>query len=437
MSAGEREGGRPTWGYLPSPLSWQLWRPLVGARPRQPPRPGGATGGAKGQSIKIGFLIDKTGALAAYGYAHQKVGEATVKYINSHGGVGGRPLQLVEADTTSDPGVAATKARQLITSDHVDFLMGSNTSAVVLAVAPVAKELKTVYFPTAGGALLTEPGRGNRYVFDFNTDVKQEVNGVTSFIQSKLSTDKTWATVVVDYSWGWDNEKSFQSSAPTKGIQDVAHVRVPLGSGDWLTFIQGKIPKTTQGVYFANFGTDFLSFIQGLHTLNPTVAKIGANFVLSGQDLPKLGDAAEGMYVISGYPPYCQTNEPGYDQAFRQSVGMDCTGHEVGTGKDLVASYSESTWETLWAIKEVIEKSGWKSKADTPKFIQTLESFQFEAGLSHPGGAKFFRPEDHLSMKSDWMMRLVSGKLQVVGEIDANSMAYPSVVNYPQQQPLS
>lgn len=392
--------------------------------------------GPGGEPIKIGFLIDKTGALAAYGYAHQKIGEATVKYINSHGGVDGRPLQLVEADTTSDPGVAATKARRLITSDKVDFLMGSNTSAVVLAIAPIAKELKTPYFATAGGALLTEPGRGNRYVFDFNTDVKQEVNGVASFIQSKLPTVKTWATVVVDYAWGWDNEMTFRNSAASHGLTVNAQIRVPLGSGDWLTFMQGKIPNNTQGVYFANFGTDFLSFIQAMNTLNPKVVKIGANFVLSGQDLPKLGPAAEGMYVISGYPPYCPANQASYDQEFRQIVGMDCTGHEIGTGKDLVASYSESTWETLWAIKEIIGKSGWKSKADTPKFIQTIEDYQFLAGLAHPGGTSYFRPQDHLTMKSDWMLQLVSAKLQVVEKIDANSMAYPPIVNY-QQQPLS
>ncbi len=101
------------------------------------------------RSVKVGLLADRTGALAAYGYAHEKVARAVVKRINETGGIGGQPVQLVVEDTESNPSVATLKARKMIESDQVDFLVGSNTSAVVLAVAPIARELRTVYFPTS------------------------------------------------------------------------------------------------------------------------------------------------------------------------------------------------------------------------------------------------------------------------------------------------
>src|SRR5690554_6030363 len=232
-----------------------------------------------GEPIKVGFLVDQTGALAAYGYAHELVGRAAVKTINAQGGVNGRPLELVIEDTESDPSVAAPKARRLVESEGVDFLLGSNTPAVVGAVVPIAEELETVYFPTAGGALLTEPGKGNRYVFDFNTNVKQEVRGVLSFIDSQLDAD-TWMTAVVDYSWGWDNEQTFVEEAEAMGIEVANTLRVPLGEANWLAHLQGQIPEGVEGIYFANFGTDFLSFTEALGTLAPDIERIGANYVL-------------------------------------------------------------------------------------------------------------------------------------------------------------
>lgn len=387
-----------------------------------------------GEPIKVGFLVDQTGALAAYGYAHELVGRAAVETINAQGGVNGRPLELVIEDTESDPSVAAPKARRLVESEGVDFLLGSNTSAVVGAVVPIAEELETVYFPTAGGALLTEPGKGNRYVFDFNTNVKQEVRGVLSFIDSQLDAD-TWMTAVVDYSWGWDNEQTFVEEAEAMGIEVANTLRVPLGEANWLAHLQGQIPEGVEGIYFANFGTDFLSFTEALGTLAPDIERIGANYVLSGQDLGAIPNG-DGIHAIAGYPQFSSAIDSEWDRQFREITGIDEFGAEASTGEPLVSSYHWSTWEALWGIKEVIEASGWESRDDTCEFITTLEGFKFEEGLAHPEGPKHFRPEDHLSVKGAWIEVLEGGELQIAARIDAEDMVYDPVVNYPEDQPL-
>ncbi len=385
--------------------------------------------------IKIGLLADRTGALAAYGYAHEKVATAVVKKINDEGGIAKQPVRLFVADTESDPSVATLKMRRLIESDGVDFVVGSNTSAVVLAVAPIAKELKTVYFPTAGGALLTMPGKGNRYIFDFNTDVKQETLGISKFATKDLKV-MNWATVVVDYAWGWDQEQNFKSSIEAAGGKVLNSVRVPIGTGNWLRYLQGKIPKEAKGVYFANFGTDFLAFIRDLYGLRPDMVKIGGNYVLSGQDIEKLGPPAEGLYVITGYPQEAKEMKTPYDQAYRKAIGMDDMGLEIGTGKHLVPSYQWSTWESIYAIKEVIEETGWTGKTDTPKFITKLEGKRFKLSYAHPEGDKYFRPEDHLSIKGDWVEQVKGGNLAIAKRIPAENMIYPPIVNYPKEKPF-
>lgn len=395
--------------------------------------PEGSTAGGEesdGDPIKVGFLLDQTGALADYGNAHGIVGEAAVERINQNGGINGRPLELVIADTESDPASAAPRARQLVESDGVDFLLGSNTSGVVLAVAGVAEETETVYFPTAGGALLTTPENASRYVFDINTDVRQEAIGVTQFISDNLEPD-TWVTVVADYAWGWDQEQWFAELAESEGMEVVGQMRVPLGTNDFLGILRSGIPDEADGVFFANFGTDFLAFIRDLKAVRPDIQRIGGNYVLSGQEISELGEDAEGMYVVAGYPQNAEAIDTDIDTEYREWTGMDAQGREEESGDRLVASYQWSTWESLNAIKTIIEESGWESRDDTMTFIETLEGYEFEQSLDFPEGPKHFRPEDHLSVKGAWIEQVVDGQLEIAARLEPDNLVYEPEVELP------
>lgn len=381
-----------------------------------------------GEPIKVGFLVDQTGALADYGNAHEIVGRAAAERINENGGIDGRPLELVIADTESDPATAAPRARQLVESDEVDFLLGSNTSGVVLAVAGVAEETETVYFPTAGGALLTTPENASRYVFDINTDVRQEAIGVTQFISDNLEAD-TWVTVVADYAWGWDQEQWFARMAEEAGMEVVEQMRVPLGTNDFLGYLRGGIPDEADGVFFANFGTDFLAFIRDLNAVRPDIERIGGNYVLSGQEISELGDDADGMYVVAGYPQNAAAIDTDIDAEYREWIGMDDVGREADSGDRLVASYQWSTWESLNAIKTIVTESGWESRDDTMAFIETLEGYEFEHSLDFPEGPKQFRPEDHLSVKGAWIEQIVDGELEIAARLEPDTLVYEPEVD--------
>lgn len=393
------------------------------------------TGGGEleGEPIRVGFLVDQTGALADYGNAHEIVGRAAAERINENGGINGRPLELVIADTESDPATAAPRARQLVESDGVDFLMGSNTSGVVLAVAGVADETETVYFPTAGGALLTTPDNASRYVFDINTDVRQEAIGVTEFISENLDGADTWVTVVADYAWGWDQEQWFARNAEEAGMEVVNQMRVPLGTNDFLGYLRGGIPDEADGVFFANFGTDFLAFIRDLKAVRPDIERIGGNYVLSGQEISELGEDAEGMYVVAGYPQNAEAIDSDVDAEYREWIGMDDQGREEESGDRLVASYQWSTWESLNAIKTIIEESGWESRDDTMTFIETLEGYEFEQSLDFPEGPKHFRPEDHLSVKGAWIEQVSNGQLEIAARLAPETLVYEAEVDLTSQ----
>ena len=379
------------------------------------------------EPIKIGMIADSTGGLAAYGYSHERVLRAAIKKINGEGGISGRPIELYVEDTESKPPVGALKFRKLVESNGVSFVIDSNSSGVAIACAPIAKELKTPYFPCAGATEISGEN-GNRYVFQPCTNVRQEAKGVAKFAAEKIG--KKWVTVVVNYAWGWSNEKEFIQFIKEAGGEVLTSIRVPLGTGDWLPYLAGKIPKEAEAVYFANFGSDFLSFIRDLHAVRPDIKKLGAVYAISAQDTQKLGEAAEGLYCIAPYPTRYEGLKTDFNKAYRDMINVDPEGVEVGTGKRFVLAYNWAVWESMFLLKAGIEKSGWKGNKDTPRLIETLEGMTFKQGIEFPQGEGYVRKEDHLSQVGLYVEQIRKGVIEVVARIPPEAVVYTPEKNH-------
>jgi branched-chain amino acid transport system substrate-binding protein len=377
--------------------------------------------------IKIGVIADKTGGLAAYGYSHEKVIKAAVERINKAGGISGRPVEVYVEDTESKPSVGALKFRKLVETHGVDFVLDSNSSGIAIACAPIAKELKTLYFPSASATEISGE-KGNRYVFQACTSVRSEAKGGAKYAVKNIG--KNWVTVVVNYAWGWSNEQDFTKYVTEEGGKVLASIRVPLGTSDWLPYLKGKIPKEADAVFFANFGSDFLSFIRDLHAVRPDIKKLGAVYALSAQDIKKLGAPAEGLYCLTSYPTMLEGLNTKSNRAYRDFIGVDPEGKEIGTGTRMVLAYNWAMWQAVNVLKAGIEKSGWQKKEDTPKLVKTLEGMEFKESVDFPQGDMKIRAEDHMTIAGLYVEQVVKGTLKVVGKIPAADTIYPPQVDF-------
>lgn len=88
-----------------------------------------------GEPIKIGALLDLTGALEAYGKPIQSGAILAAEHINAAGGPLGRPLTLVHRDTQTDPTVGIDAAKKLVELDKVVAMVGALSSGVTIPVA--------------------------------------------------------------------------------------------------------------------------------------------------------------------------------------------------------------------------------------------------------------------------------------------------------------
>ena len=102
-------------------------------------------------AVRIGLDNPLTGTYAAPG-KNELIGcQMALEEINAKGGILGRPGELVVEDSTSgDAGAAVQKARKLIESDKVDFLLGNVNSALALAMAQVSNEKGILHIVPGG-----------------------------------------------------------------------------------------------------------------------------------------------------------------------------------------------------------------------------------------------------------------------------------------------
>ncbi len=95
---------------------------------------------------------------------------------------------------------------------------------------------------------------------------------------------------------------------------------------------------------------------------------------------------------------------------------------EKGTGKVMAKSHCWQSYENIFALKSAIEKSGWKTKKDTPAVIKALEGLEMKNSLAHPQGSKKLRAQDHSGIIDCYMSRVENSKFVLKKRIPKEEM---------------
>jgi branched-chain amino acid transport system substrate-binding protein len=113
--------------------------------------------------ILIGAYLSLTGTTATFGTSTLHGVEMAVDEVNAAGGVLGKKIRLITADTQSKPEEAALAVAKLITRDNVCALLGEIASSRSLAAAPIAQENKIPM--VSPGSTNPEVTRKGDYIF--------------------------------------------------------------------------------------------------------------------------------------------------------------------------------------------------------------------------------------------------------------------------------
>ena len=384
-----------------------------------------------GDPIRIGLQVDLTGGFASWGYWHDKATRKVVEYINKTAGIAGRPVELIIEDTESNPPTGARKFRSLVQRNNVDFVIGSVHSGVGLATVPIAKELKTVYIPHGMADELTG-AMGNRYVFRVNSDTYSQAAAGAEWANTNLG--KKWTFLFADFAWGWSHYKDHKAVLDKLGAQVHEPIAVPLDAKDLLPYL-AKVPSDTEQLYSIFFGSQSVAYYTQSKSLGLDKRMNRYSVLCTHEAIcPKdIGNASEDIYLLEYHPRMLKYKDTAFNKKVREIMEVDpVDGREQGSNRVLASSHYWAYWESLFFIKKAIEKSGWKTKNDTPDFIKALEGMEVEESIEHPQGAKYIRPQDHKAVINFSMSKIENGEINVKKVIPGKSIEqlFPARVDF-------
>jgi branched-chain amino acid transport system substrate-binding protein len=321
---------------------------------------------------------------------------------------------------------------KLATHHKVDMIFGTLFSHVVIASAPRAGELKIPYLVVSEGYHVAS-GKLNRYVFQPGiTDVRAQVTAVAPWILKNLG--KKVTMIFPDYAFGHDHRDFFSKVATAQGGSIRGLVPIPPTETSFTKYF-GRVPADTEVLYHVMVGPGVLTFVKemGEHFGAKRPQIFGFVDSLEGVDMASPGlDYLEGTYFWEAFPRYVAAGTPAHVRTYRERVGINDSGASLADPKDVsTASHMFGCWETLFVIKQAVEKSGYQKLGDYRAFIETLEGFQsFPEGLEHPQGPKKFVGRLHQVFGQQLISKVEKRRLTVVHRTAIEDSMYAPEADY-------
>jgi len=197
--------------------------------------------------IKIGVIAE---AQAVAGASIPQAAQLAADEINAKGGVNGRKIEIVSYDNHSSAAESVRAFQRAANEDHVNAVIASYISEVVLALEPWTGRLKTVMVtPGAASDVITQNIAKDydnlKYTFHGYLTSTSLAEQVCSAAQDLLVKDLHMKTAVVmseDAAWTTPLDAEYVKCLPQIGLKVLDHIRVSPDFTPIYNKIEGEKP---------------------------------------------------------------------------------------------------------------------------------------------------------------------------------------------------
>lgn len=378
--------------------------------------------------IRIGHQCDLTGALASTGYWRKKATDAAVKYVNDTGGIAGRPVEVITVDTETKVDVGVLRLRELIQDRNVDFVIGSQNGGVALASNPICRDLNTMCLSLSRTDEVTGSG-GNAYIFRLIVNTSLSATAAGPWVID--NTAKSWTSIYADYVWGASNRDAWDKQVAAKQGSVMSQVAMPVNTSDPLPYVS-KLSHGADAVFVALLGPDVPRALPALRQLGfANKSIVTTDTVFGVMDILSLRKQVEGVWGMDSLPWELADYDTPNLRFFRDAIGLDPHGREVGTGRNCELGDAWPAWSNIGVIKQTVEGSGWKTKADTPALIKWSDAHpDYAESKLFPQGPLWLRPQDHQAFFQYFILRIEDGVIRTKRQLPKEAGIYPPTVDH-------
>ncbi len=316
--------------------------------------------------LKAGMIVTYSGPYADYG---KQMDNGMAVWLKQNGGkVGGREIEIIKRDTAgAAPDLATRFARELITRDKVDLIMGLDFSPNAIAIGPVLTQAKTPCLILNASASVI-PSR-SPYIARLSFTVGQ-VSAPMGTWAGKQGI-KTAITVVSDYAPGIDAEKAFATTFAAEGGKVVNALRVPMANPDFSAYVQRIRDEKPDAVFFffpsGDLPNNFLKAAKERGLAEAGIKLLATGEAMDDSYMQAAGDAGLGLITSHHY-------SSAHDSALNKKF-LD--GYRADYG-DYPANYMAMTaYDGLAVLNAALGKTGGKSDGDS--LIESLKGLAIES----------------------------------------------------------
>jgi branched-chain amino acid transport system substrate-binding protein len=334
--------------------------------------------------VKVALIADTTGPLEAYAKQTITGFNLGLEYL-THGTmtVAGRKLEIIVKDSQTKPDVGRAALAEAFGDQDVDIAVGGTSSAVAIAMLPVAEEYKKVLIVEPAVADEITGAKWNRYIFRTGRNSSQDA------ISNAVAIGKPGtviATLAQDYAFGRDGVAAFKTALAGTGAKIVHEEYAP--------------PTTTDFTAPAQRIFDALDKEQGHKVLfviwaggNPLAALKPLAPERHDIEIATGGNILPAMAAYKAFPG--MEGATYYYYAIPHNAENDwlVTEHtkRFGTPPDFFTAGGFSAAASL--VATLTKTNG---ATDTETLIKAMEGLSFDT----PKGKMQFRKEDHQALQS-------------------------------------
>lgn len=321
-------------------------------------------GAAGGGTIKIAILAPLSGPVPTFGVSTRDGALLAIEEANAKGGVLGKQIEAVVADSQCTPDPAVNAANKVIEQDKVHYIVGEVCSSASIPISEIAEKSSVVMIsPTSTNPTVTLNADGSTKKFVFRACFIDPFQGT---VMAKFALSKGYKTAFIMFDQGNDYVRGlaefFEKAFVEAGGQVVGKESYTKTDTDFSAILT-KVAESNAEVLFV---PDYYNII---NLVGAQAKEKGVTAVMMGGDGWDSADldvnAADGGFYSNHY-------DPGDTRPIVQSWIANYQ-KKYNSVPDALATLGYDATSLLIAA---IEKAG----ADDPvKVAAAMEALEFDA----------------------------------------------------------
>jgi len=217
--------------------------------------------------VKYGTMDPLTGPYSALGADQMHATELAVEEWNAKGGILGRKIEWVYRDDQLNGAVALRRAKELVEEEKCDFIGGTLSGAISLAINEFACKNKIPYVTYCMSDMVLGADQC-KYGFAFMIIPYSAALATSKYAFEKLG--KKWFAITADYRWGHSLLEGWLWQSQQMGAEFLGNVYAPLGATDFSTYFTKIMAAKPEVLVMNNLGADQTAAIKQLSELGLT-----------------------------------------------------------------------------------------------------------------------------------------------------------------------